>query len=105
MGLCFSDLGLALHQNRFIDATDRRSGFLYLGEVEGYLAVQSRKECMIRNTLRGSRRPRELADKIRLMQIACVFIACVQILVEGCLGASNPSKASPAVVALSLIHI
>jgi len=56
---------------------------------------------MIRNTLRGSRRPRELADKIRLMQIACVFIACVQILVEGCLGASNPSKASPAVVAIA----
>jgi alpha-galactosidase len=56
---------------------------------------------MIRNTLRGSRRPQELAGKIRLMQIACVFIACVPILVESCLGASNPSKGSPAVVAIA----
>ena len=37
--LRFSDLGLALHQNRFIDATHRRCGFLHLGEVESHLAV------------------------------------------------------------------
>jgi len=40
VGLCFSDLGLALHQDRFIDANNRRSGFLHLGKVESYMAVQ-----------------------------------------------------------------
>jgi hypothetical protein len=41
MGIRFSDLGLALHQDRIIDATRRRSGFLHLGEVENYMALST----------------------------------------------------------------
>jgi len=40
MGIRFSDLGLALHQDWVIDANNRHFGFLYLGEMESYLAVQ-----------------------------------------------------------------
>ena len=83
VGIRFSHLGLALHQNRFIDAIHRRSGFLHLGEVESYLAVQQRKDFMIRHTLCGF-----------------LSMACVLIPVAGCLGSSDPSKASP--LALSI---
>jgi alpha-galactosidase len=55
---------------------------------------------MIPHTLCGSRRPKELAGKIRMAQIACVLIACVLIPVEGCLGSSDPSKASQVVVSV-----
>ncbi len=50
---------------------------------------------MIAYTLGGSRRSKELAGKIRPLQIACVVIACVLIMVEGCLGSSAPSSSDP----------
>jgi alpha-galactosidase len=53
------------------------------------MAVQSREEFMIRHSFCGSRRPKGLAGK--LAQIAYVLIACVLILVEGCLGSSDPN--------------
>ena len=60
---------------------------------------------MIPRTLCGSRRPKELAGKIRLVQILCFLIACVLILVEVCLGSSEPSKASQVVVAIEGLSV
>ena len=60
---------------------------------------------MIRHTLCGSRRPEELAGKIRLLQIACVLIACALILVEGSFGSSDPSKASQVVVSIKGLSV
>jgi alpha-galactosidase len=76
-----------------------------LGEVESYMAVQSRKEFMIRHTLYDSRRPEELAVKIRLVQIACALIACVLIPVEGGFGSSHPPKASQVVVSIEGLSV
>jgi amino acid transporter len=39
MGLRFSDLGLALYQDRIINAANRRRGLLHLVEVEIYMAL------------------------------------------------------------------
>jgi alpha-galactosidase len=55
---------------------------------------------MIRHTLCGSRCPKELAGKMRLVPKTCALIACVLILVEGCLGSSEPSKASQVVISV-----
>ncbi len=60
---------------------------------------------MIRHTLGGLRRSKELVSKIRPVQIACVLIACVLILVEGCFGSSDPSKASQVVVAIEGLSV
>jgi len=49
---------------------------------------------MIAHNFRGFRLPKELAGSIRPVQIASLLIACVLILVEGCLGSSDPAKAS-----------
>ena len=35
LGICFPDLGLALHQDRSADAANWRSSFLHLGKMEG----------------------------------------------------------------------
>ncbi|MGO9165565.1 MAG: hypothetical protein ACLP56_01705, partial [Candidatus Sulfotelmatobacter sp.] len=45
---------------------------------------------MIRNTFRGSWL-KELAGRLRSVEVASLFMACMLILVEGCLGSSNPS--------------
>jgi alpha-galactosidase len=73
--------------------------------VEGYLAVQSRKEFMILRALCGSRRFKELVGEIRLVQIACVLIACMLILVEGGFGSSDPSKPPQVVVAIEGLSV
>jgi alpha-galactosidase len=76
-----------------------------LGEVERYLAVQSRKESMIRHTLDGSLRSEYLSNKIRVVQIACVLIAGMLILVESCLGSSDSSNASQVVVSIASLSV
>jgi alpha-galactosidase len=73
--------------------------------MESYLAVPERKEFMIRYTLGASRRRRKFAGKIRLVQIAFSSMACMLILVEGCLGSSNPSKASPVEVSIEGLSV
>ncbi len=59
---------------------------------------------MIRGTL-GFRRSKDLAGKILRVQIACVLIACVIILVEGCFGFSDPSKPSQVVVSIEGLSV
>lgn len=49
---------------------------------------------MITHNCRGFRFPK-LAGKIRPAQIASLLIACVLILVEGCLGSSDSSRTAP----------
>jgi alpha-galactosidase len=46
-----------------------------------------------------------LPCKIRLVQAACLAIACVLILVECCLGSSDPAKASPVVVSIDGLSV
>ena len=60
---------------------------------------------MIWHTLYDSRRPQELATKIRPVQIACVLMACVLILVEGGFGSSDPSKASQVVISIEGLSV
>jgi alpha-galactosidase len=60
---------------------------------------------MIRHTLCGSRRAKESVDKIRVAQIACVLVACVLVLVEGCLGSSDPSQTSPVTVSMAGLSV
>ncbi len=50
---------------------------------------------MIADKCRGFRFPKELAGKIRPVQIASLLIACVLLLVEGCLGSSDSSRTAP----------
>jgi hypothetical protein len=49
---------------------------------------------MIGRNLRGFRLPQELAGIIRSLQIASLLIACALIPVGGCLGSSDPDRAS-----------
>src|SRR5271165_5436340 len=60
---------------------------------------------MIPGALCGSRRLKELAGEIRLVQIACVLIACVLILLEGGFGSSDSSKPSQVVVAIEGLSV
>jgi alpha-galactosidase len=60
---------------------------------------------MIRHTLDAFRHTKELAGKIRGMQIAYVLIASVLILVEVCLGSSDPSKPSQVVVSIDGLSV
>jgi alpha-galactosidase len=60
---------------------------------------------MIRHTLDGSLRSKYLSNKIRVVQIAWVLIACMLILVESCLGSSDPSKASQEVVSIESLSV
>ena len=48
LGVRFSDLRLALHKDRFIDVSNRHSGFFHQGEVESYMAVQSEPRFRVR---------------------------------------------------------
>jgi alpha-galactosidase len=73
--------------------------------MESYLAVPERKEFMILHILCASRHPRKFAGKIRLVQIAFFSMACMLILVEGCLGSSNPSKVSPVEVSIEGLSV
>jgi alpha-galactosidase len=54
---------------------------------------------MIRHSLRDSRHP------IRLVRIAGLSMACVLILVEGCLGSSKPAPAPPVVVSIEGLSV
>ena len=47
---------------------------------------------MIAHNCRGFRFPKELAAKIRPVQVVSLFIACVLLLVEACLGSSDPGR-------------
>jgi hypothetical protein len=51
---------------------------------------------MIGNTFRAFRVPKQLVGQIRPVQTANLFmaIACMLILVEACLGSSDPARAS-----------
>ena len=51
---------------------------------------------MIGNTLRGFQVPKQLVGQIRRVQSATLFIAvaCMLILVEACLGSSDPARTS-----------
>jgi len=60
---------------------------------------------MIRHILCGSRRPKALPAKIRLVQLACALIACVLILVEGGFAAPELSKASEVVVTIESLSV
>jgi hypothetical protein len=55
------------------------------------------EEFMIEHNCRGFRLPKAWAGKIRKVKIASLLIACLLILVEGCLGSSDPARASQAV--------
>src|SRR5580658_8320173 len=75
MGVCFSDFGLALHHDRIIDATHRHSGFLHLGEVEKYMAVQPKPgEFVMGNICRGSSLSKELSGAIRSLEIGVLLL-------------------------------
>ncbi len=60
---------------------------------------------MIRHTPCGSRCSKKRGGKTRLVQIACVWIACLLILVEGCFGSSGPSKTSQVVIAVESLSV
>ena len=62
VGIYFPDFGLALHQNRFVDATNRRCGFLHLGEVEKYVAFQPESGFSVREKSRFRRQQRGMHD-------------------------------------------
>ena len=55
------------------------------------------EEFMIEHNCRGFRLPKAWAGKIRKVKIASLLIACLLILVEGCLGSSDPARGSQAV--------
>src|SRR5208282_4568262 len=113
MGLRFSHLGLVLHQDRLMDTTHRHSGFLPVGKVESYVAIQpqpgfrvraesrpraQQEKFMIGHDFRICRLSSELAGKIRSVEVASLFVACVLILGGDCLSSSDPAK-PPQVVA------
>src|SRR5580692_3762326 len=99
MGVCLSDVGLALHHDRIIDATHRCSGFLHLGEVERYMAVQPKPgEFMMGNICRGSSLSKELSGAIRSLEVAGLLLACVLILAEGSSGSSGQAGTSQVAV-------
>jgi alpha-galactosidase len=60
---------------------------------------------MIGHILRGSRCPKGLIGKFRLLRIACLLLACAPILVEGCLGSSSTAKASPVVASIEGLSV
>ena len=60
---------------------------------------------MIGHTLCASPRHKKLAGKIRVAQIAFLSMACMLFLVEGCLGSSEPTKASPVVVSIDGLSV
>src|ERR1022692_77906 len=60
---------------------------------------------MIRHNFPGLQLFKELVIKIRLAQIANLLMACVLILVEGCLGSSAPVGSSPVVVSIEGLSV